>query len=135
VDVLHPAGTSSPLLVKNTTAPRPLSRLHACQATAEPPAGAIEGSRGELRVRSAAHQTELASTFPSTYSSSPTLPSRRCDPYLAGAGAPAVGTGRRRGTPPPGAPPPPIPVQIGSYGTLALPHALPRPNSVEPRRN
>jgi hypothetical protein len=48
--------------------------------------------------------------FPGTYSSSPTLPSRRRDPYLTGAGAPAVGTGWRRGTPLSGALPPPIPV-------------------------
>jgi hypothetical protein len=104
--VLHPAGTSSPLLVKNRTTPLPLSRLRSCHATAESPAGAIEGSRGELRVRPAAHQTELSSSFPCTYSSSPTLPSRRRDTYLAGAAAPAVGTGWRRGTPPPGTPPP-----------------------------
>jgi Tfp pilus assembly protein FimV len=62
------------LLIKKPTPSRPWFRLRACQATTEPPAGAIDGNRGELRVWPAARQTELASTLPCLYSSSPTIP-------------------------------------------------------------
>jgi hypothetical protein len=48
-------------------------------------------SRRELQARSAAHQSKLSPTFLGTHSSPPTSPSRWRDPYLARAGAPAVG--------------------------------------------
>jgi hypothetical protein len=128
--VLHPAGMSSPL-VKNRTPPRPLSCLRSCTVqTTEPPASAIEGSRGELRVRPAAHQIDLSPTFPCTYSSSPTYPPPPQSRHLAGTAVKAAtAAGRRR----PPRRPSPCPNQA-QESTPRDPRVVPRPRPAGPSR-
>jgi hypothetical protein len=116
------------LLIKKPTPSRPWFRLRACQATTEPPAGAIDGNRGELRVWPAARQTELASTLPCLYSSSPTIPRplHRAPPPVSQSRRPA---GRRR----PPRRPSPCPNQA-KESTPKDPRVDPRPRPAGPGR-
>jgi hypothetical protein len=89
------------------------------------PPAPLEAATTSSGFRPAAHSTETPSTSPCTYCSPPTTSSHWRATYLAGAVAPASGTGRRRGTPPPGAPPPQLGPQTG-------PVVSPRPSSTHP---
>jgi hypothetical protein len=96
--VLHPAARPHLLLVKTQPTRTP---FRSTLPRTEPPAGAIDGSRGELQVRPATHRTKLFPTFPCTQPNPPACPFSLQNPTSpAQEAAAATALGRQRPTSP-----------------------------------